>query len=528
MVQTISTDNKQSGNFDSPPASSTQIRTTARTTAIEQVTSIIQEARAQQAHFRHRLEEVQRLRTRTESSDSNQPPRMEPTYPEEHLRRRIAGPPTVLNELQTAQPHNFTVRSRPERVRARTLHRTPNRPPPSTSVPNVQQAVEQLNEASSNLSSLLEQPIARLESPDSATQEYAGEAEVNRRRTKRRKLGPEGPFKGHLNGFSYGHRGQVVPGPLKMEIASCDGGLHAEAARLGREYNRENVLINDKSVYCTDSSKCNLMLRHMGETAFCLKKLVIKAPESGFTAPIQEGMIFVSMEADGLLARTSQYQLRDARPLEEPDDLQGSHPPGTARENGSGPAGGSITSISYRPTSRRRDSSGDRVVPPPISDAMPRSLRYNNEATSTRSSNNPFPIDLDFQTPPSPPTTTPAEPSDFAVTTTCDAPSSDEEEPSSAATLADLYRRDHMPTPDDVPSSDSDSEDNFETAIRRAREVGGVSPSRIHRRHRRRAHPSRIEIVDAGGEGKEVLQPHARFFIEKERSVVSIKFDPPV
>lgn len=451
---------------------------------------------------------------------------MDSTPSQEDLaRRRIAA-----QELAVTQAPVSAVRSRIERPGTRARYRIQNRASPSGTGVNVQQAVEQLNEASSNLSSLLDQPIPRIGSPDINTTEYSGEAEVNRRRAKRRKLESEAPSKGHLNGFSYGHRGQVVPGPLKMEIASCDGGLHAEAARLGREYSRENVLRNDRSVYCTDSSKCNLILRHIGETSFCLKKLVIKAPESGFTAPIQEGMIFVSMEADGLLARTSKYQLRESN-LEETEELRvtmrTSRPPRLSTDDDDEARQQSTYSMEYRPTSRRRDSNGNRIVPPPVSDLLPRSLRYNNEATSTRNSSILFPIDLDFQTSPSLPATTPAEPSGFAITTTCDSPSSDEEEPSSAATLADLYRRDHMPPPYGSSSTDSDSEGGLERAMRRARN-GGISPSRMHRRHRRRAIPSKIEVASADGKGDEVLQPHARFFIERERSVVSVKFDPPV
>ena len=60
-----------------------------------------------------------------------------------------------------------------------------------------------------------------------------------------------------------------------------------------------------------------------------------------------------------------------------------------------------------------------------------------------------------------------------------------------------------------------------------------------HRRSRRRAEPSKIEVVqqpstadagevDANSPTKDVLAPHAKFFIEREKSVVSIKFDPPV
>ena len=145
----------------------------------------------------------------------------------------------------------------------------------------VQQAVERLNEASSNLSSLLDPPIPRIMDPNLWGREYSGEAEINKRRAKRRKIGTSGQLSPNYRGFSYGHRGQVVPGPLKMEIVSCDGEVHTH----GPEHFPDNILRNDRSVYCTQGSKCNIILRHQGETAFCLKKLIIKAPESGFTAP---------------------------------------------------------------------------------------------------------------------------------------------------------------------------------------------------------------------------------------------------
>lgn len=171
------------------------------------------------------------------------------------------------------------MRSRLENSRYRVRQRLQGRAPLSGSGGTVQQAVERLNEASSNLSSLLDQPIPRLGSPDVSAREYSGEAEVNRRRAKRRKLDADPLSTGHLRRIRYGYRGSVVSGPLMMEIVSCDGGLHTE------EYWPENVLRNDKSVYCTNNNKCNLILRHVGETTFCLKKLIIKAPERGFTAP---------------------------------------------------------------------------------------------------------------------------------------------------------------------------------------------------------------------------------------------------
>lgn len=188
---------------------------------------------------------------------------------------------------QTSDPPASTVRHRLQATpRARYIQRRRQDQESyhSDALAGLQQAGERLAEASSNLSSLLDQPIPRIASPDIAAQEYSGEAGVNRRRSKRRKLEGDGPA-GGIQGFSYGHFGQVVPGRLKMEIVSCDGGSHIEQYQGTKDYGAENVLRNDQSVYCTRSNRCNIILSHMGETTFCLKKLVIKAPERGFTAP---------------------------------------------------------------------------------------------------------------------------------------------------------------------------------------------------------------------------------------------------
>ena len=149
-------------------------------------------------------------------------------------------------------------------------------------LPNPQRGPVQFSPASYGIT-LPEPTLPRIGSPDLATAEYSGEAEINRRR-KRRKLDNDRSVDG-LNGFSYGWRGQVVPGQLKMEIHDCDGGLHAEAAQQGQQYWPQNLLRNDKSVYCTEKSQCNIILQHVSETCFTLRKLVIKAPERGFTAP---------------------------------------------------------------------------------------------------------------------------------------------------------------------------------------------------------------------------------------------------
>src|SRR5436190_1531345 len=138
----------------------------------------------------------------------------------------------------------------------------------------LQQAAARLTEASSSVNALLDEPIPQIGSPSLSAQEYSVEAQANRWRAKRRKLDSDDRREG-IRGFSYGHFGQVVSGALEMEIVSCDGGTYETN---GESSWPENVLINDSSVYCTKSDRCNLILGHRGEIPFCLKKIVIKAP----------------------------------------------------------------------------------------------------------------------------------------------------------------------------------------------------------------------------------------------------------
>ncbi|MCJ1354346.1 MAG: hypothetical protein MMC33_004334 [Icmadophila ericetorum] len=356
--------------------------------------------------------------------------------------------------------------------------------------------------------------------------------DAGRRRTKRRKLDLD-DNKGILD-FSYGYHGQVVPGSLKMEIVSCDGGLHEESYGQGRQYLPENILRNDKSVYCTKHGKCNIILRHQGETPFTLKKLVIKAPASGFTAPVQEGMIFISMNAKELLSRTSLYHLR------EPDLPN----PPTHSGGESSRSSTSLPSISYlsssydnhRSPSHRADYyPSAHTVPSAYSDfhRPPRAHVANqDEPTSvyTRrslpatTSGSPSPIERAM----SPPTASP-----FKIDISCDEPSGDEEEESSPSTLADRSRRDNLYPPS------SDDEESGEDIHQLWYPSSHIDSSGIRRRVRR-VKPRRIEWdgVDdmtetessqSSSEKKlELLQPHAKFFIEKDSSMVTVKFDPPV
>ena len=102
------------------------------------------------------------------------------------------------------------------------------------------------------------------------------------RPAKRRKTTHDSTIPSYA-GFKYGHFGQVVPGRLKLEIVYCDGGtFDDDGLNLHRA---DNVLKNDRSVYCTKQNQCNLLLKHQGEAPFSIQRIVIKAPEKGFTAP---------------------------------------------------------------------------------------------------------------------------------------------------------------------------------------------------------------------------------------------------
>ena len=152
----------------------------------------------------------------------------------------------------------------------------------SESPNTVQETVDRLTELAPVVTPFLPDPTSGIATSNSPLSEYYGAGEGNKRKSKRRKMDQE-PV---LEENKYGYRGRVVPGPLKMDIMSCDGGFITEVERSDMVcYSPQNLLRNDKSVYCTQTGECNMIFRHMGNQPFTLKKVVIKAPKSGFDAP---------------------------------------------------------------------------------------------------------------------------------------------------------------------------------------------------------------------------------------------------
>jgi len=90
--------------------------------------------------------------------------------------------------------------------------------------------------------------------------------------------------------------GSGDPALLSLDLASCDGGQFDSEF----EYGPLNVLLNDTSVYCSARHEANMLFKHVGGVPFCVSRVVIKAPASGFTCPIEKGSVAIFMDQPDL------------------------------------------------------------------------------------------------------------------------------------------------------------------------------------------------------------------------------------
>lgn len=102
-----------------------------------------------------------------------------------------------------------------------------------------------------------------------------------------------------------------------MALQYCDGGVFEEGVCCPEHnipnkdfFGVQNIFKDDKSVYCTEGSHCNIIIQHEGGRPFTMKELIIKAPRSGYTSPVKEGMVFAGMDVDELMMRTAQYKIQ--------------------------------------------------------------------------------------------------------------------------------------------------------------------------------------------------------------------------
>ncbi|KAK3692914.1 hypothetical protein B0T22DRAFT_436136 [Podospora appendiculata] len=371
-----------------------------------------------------------------------------------------------------------------------------------------------LQNANSQLRALLDYSANNPIIPQSTTPSQTPDNAEESRRIKRRKLDSD-RITSSFKGFRYGRYGQVEPGQLTMEIVSCDGGLYSDEL----SYAAENILKNDASVYCTKGNRCNIVLRHQGATVFSLKELIIKAPGSNYSSPVREGMVFISMNSDELLTRTAQYQIQ--------------YLPSRGSRNGMAHPSGSTPAI----YSIRHDEDGNPVTR--IQPARRRGYSITMEEDDDEYDRTAQ-IPSEFSVSPPP----------FNVTTVC---SDDDSDGESSHIIAGMRTRRRTPNRIGALPFESDSDEDaadvwgqssdwntFEDSTRGAghyssrphgqpssgRDNGGSSGNMTLEEAQEASQIATQEAVRAVG--GELMAPVTHFYIEKNKSKCTIRFDPPV
>ncbi|KAI1631841.1 hypothetical protein F4809DRAFT_630574 [Biscogniauxia mediterranea] len=325
-------------------------------------------------------------------------------------------------------------------------------------------------------------------SPPPPQHQHSQEPVEENRRIKRRKLDSD-RLSSSFQGFHYGRYGQVEPGQLTMQLVSCDGGIYSDN---GQKYAAENILKNDQTVYCTEGPRCNIVLRHRNATVFTLQELIIKAPRTNFTSPVQEGMVFVSMTSDHLLTRTAQYQIQYSPPRSTSRRIEReTHPLNP------------ILSV-------RHNDDGSTMT-----HAQARARRlYNIGMEDEDNDLRVAQIPSEFNVSPPP----------FRVTIECSDDEADDPNP-----------RMHWRTPNRIGSLPFESDSSDEGG-----NLGDLPFGRTDYRLQRRRNRSSNALAEAAeaaqvatqeavrAVGGELMAPHTRFFIERNKSKCTIKFDPPV
>jgi len=269
-----------------------------------------------------------------------------------------------------------------------------------------------------------------------------------------------------------------------------------------------------------------------------LEKVVIKAPERGFTAPVQEGMIFVSMSSNDLLSGTSGYQIdynnqsahhssnssTSSQDEEEISLAESLTDPAVWAASRLGRAEALENEREFLDMQHQRirwQRSHRRLRDQLMQEGSRPAVRYDTptNATINMTENCDWPVTDSTHS--SAGVSAPTPPP-FTVTTESDGESSVEDEQPSAAVLRDRLRRDSQWRAD----TDDEDEDARVAALWEGRD--GRFGSSGYLRATRRSTPSRIEPKDASPEADGLIPPHARFFIAKHKNKITIKFDPPV
>ena len=221
----------------------------------------------------------------------------------------------------------------------------------------------------------------------------------------------------------------------------------------------------------------------------------------------------MSMSQEQLIRRASHYQIQDICPHLSPQ-----HVSRRARAPASDNTRHSLNSMYF--SQRTRLPSARFPPPPPEFSGTTYLYPQVSGAESPDTDSTPPPdisyplgymgsyLDLSAQQPQS------SAAAGYRIETSCDEPSGDEEEPSSPAILLDRQRRVQM---EESSTSDDDEDPR----------------PRGPRHQRQRCIPRKIDWIEKGldaetGKPSQEFIPYAKFFIERRKHVVSMKFDPPM
>ncbi|KAF2823980.1 hypothetical protein CC86DRAFT_328051 [Ophiobolus disseminans] len=465
-------------------------------------------------------------------------PRRVPRSARRGPMHRIFGPPRdseVADSLSRRPPT-----ANPNRPRAqpseRYLRRSSDRIREARADMESVDLLESLSDIPINNPFTLSNPIIRPRSPT---------VEVNRdrRQTKRRKLEHNAGLRPDYDGFKYGHKGQVVSGRLKMDILSCDGGEYYDKDHPIGLHNVHNVLKNDNSVYCSESSRCNLLLKHVGDAPFAMEKVVIRAPDRGFTAPVQQGLIFVSMSAEELLTSTSGYDLQyssrapvvsptPSSPAEDEhlslrEAIEDPHIWQHSRQGAQEEMEERIENLRLRTARINRETSlrSERDRRRSLRQVMDDDDVYGDNCDHVAEDSYAGIVRISAPTPPP-----------FTVTAASDEEESDSnEELPSAAVMADRRLRESR-----WRAGTDEDDDEITPRFGGLRRAPALSYTTYDEwRDRRERHlepiratrigaPSRIEPTEPPQVADSLVPPHARFFIAKNKSKITIKFHPAI
>lgn len=191
----------------------------------------------------------------------------------------------------------------------------------------LQEASERLAQTNEDLRTLLERPIDSQSTSRSRPRisrfmeadDSIHSSESQHRRKRRRTDGPTPPNVELLKPVEYGYLGQANPCPLRMEIRhSSTGNMSSNSDILDhansvdghyQELSAKHILHDSPHVYVANSRRANIVMQHPDERIFTLERLVIKTPKCSRHDPPLQGLVFVSLDMNEKLERTTYYQI---------------------------------------------------------------------------------------------------------------------------------------------------------------------------------------------------------------------------